>query len=112
MDGFTSIVVAVVTTIGTIVAAALGARQLAGRRGTGTATASLVARWREQAELEKARADLMAEERDRERAARIEAEQKLQDTRHDLDDCVRQRDGAYSDLRAEKRRRAPRGEPT
>jgi hypothetical protein len=102
----TPIIVAVVTTIGVVLAAALGANRLGARRAPGVAANA--ARWRDQAELEKARADLLVEERDRERTGRLEAEQKLGDTRHDLDDCVRQRDKAFSDIRVLERRRAPR----
>lgn len=113
------VIVAIVTSIGTIGAAALGARRLAGRNQDGARNA---ARWREQAELEKARADLLAEQLDDEREARTAVQAtlavertshaadvaKLATTQHDLDDCARQRDNAYSELRQVSDRRALR----
>jgi hypothetical protein len=101
-----SIVVAVVTTIGTIVVAAIAAGLVGRRRGT--SAQAQAGKWRDQADLEKARAELLVEERDRERAGRLEAEAKLVDTRHDLDDCARQRDDLLSDLRLLTRRRTQR----
>jgi hypothetical protein len=113
------LIAAIVTSVGTIGAAALGARRLAGRASDGHRNA---ARWREQAELEKARADYLGEQLDEERDARsalqttLAAERtlhaadlgKLATTQHDLDDCARQRDNAYSELRQVQHRRVPR----
>jgi hypothetical protein len=94
------IVVAIVTSIGTIGAAAFGARRIAGRNPEGARAAS---RWREQAELAAARADVLSDELDDERRARLEAERRLGITQHDLDDCARQRDDAFSELRSQRR---------
>lgn len=102
MGDLVPIVVAIVTSIGTIGAAAFGARRLAGRNPDASRNA---ARWREQAELEKARAELLAEQLDDERESHSTDLRKLATTQHDLDDCARQRDDAYSELRAISHRR-------
>lgn len=117
------ILIAVIGSTGTIVAAIIGARRIVGRSKPDR---GITVAWKEQAELEKARADLLAQERDDERSARSSdresfakalaeerlaregVEAKLVDTRHDYDDCVRQRDDAFSELRLVKRPRPPR----
>jgi hypothetical protein len=100
------LVAAIITSIATLGAAAFGARRWAKVRNRGDGT--MAARWRDQADLEKARADLLDEQLDDERAARMAAEAKLGVTQHDLDDCARQRDNAFSELRQVNRRRIPR----
>jgi chromosome segregation ATPase len=114
VDGLAPILAAIIASVGTIVGAVLGARRLAGHRTKGS-DSTIAAGWRQQAELEKARADLLEEQRDDERDANADAaaristlEGQLNTTRHDLDDCVRQREKAFSDLRALERRRQPR----
>lgn len=119
MGELVTVIVAIIGSATTIVVALIGAKRIAGR---GKPDRSTAVAWKEQAELEKARADLMAQERDDERgarrsdaesAARALAEErtlraaiqdKLSDTQHNLDDCARQRDDAFSELRLVKRR--------
>jgi hypothetical protein len=117
VDGAVTILVAIIGSAGTIVAALIGARQLAGRRNR-TSDRGMAAAWKEQAELEKARADLLDEQLEDEREARKTAleharlaEERLEVTRHDLDDCARQRDNAYATIRAIERRRPNRTPP-
>ena len=120
------ILAAIIGSAGAIIAAIIGARRLVARsrpdRGIAVA-------WKEQAELEKARADLLAQERDDERTARLADRQsfaealakerlaregvegRLSSTQHDLDDCARQRDDVLSELRLVKRRRPPTRPP-
>ena len=117
MDGTITILVAIIGSAGTVIAALIGARQIAGRkaRSSGGNANPIAAQWKEQAELEKARADLLAEQLVEEREGRaadagvLERErQRLAATQHDLDDCARQRDNAYATIRAIERRRQPR----
>lgn len=97
----TAIVVALIATIGTIVVAAIQARHKSGDPAT-------AAKWRNQAELQKARADLLEEQLEDERSAKLIALETMRAAERDLDTCVRQRDAAFSDLRAMERRRRPR----
>lgn len=113
MGDLVPIVVAIVTSIGTIVAAAYGARRISGRNQDGNRNA---ARWREQAELEEARADLLAEQLREERESHasdlgtLASERvRLATTQHDLDDCSRQRDNAYHRIRELERPARNRG---
>lgn len=116
MDGLVPILVAIIGSTGTIVGALLGARRLARRGGRRAGPdADIAAGWRQQAELEKARAELLDEQLSDEREARAAAlariavlEDELRDTHRALDNCVRQRNSAFSDLRAAERRRTPR----
>ncbi|HET7030354.1 MAG TPA: hypothetical protein VFI34_07570 [Candidatus Limnocylindrales bacterium] len=114
MDGAVTILVAIIGSAGTIVAALIGARQIAGRKSKANER-GMAAQWKEQAELASARAELLDEQLADEREAREAAiarnvvlEQQLSTTRHDLDDCSRQRDNAYATIRAIERRRPPR----
>lgn len=116
MGDLTGIVVAVIGTLGTLGGIWLRLRHRAAKSGP-----SAAARWREQYELEKARGDLLEEQRDEARAGLVTKETALETTRHDLDDCTRQRDSAYADLRRgdaaagradDARRRAARGRTT
>lgn len=101
VDDLESILVAIITSIGTLGAAAFGARRLSRRTAEGHGgAAGNAARWREQAELEKARADLLAAERDDAIGVLASERARLATTQHDLDDCSRQRDNAYSRIRA------------
>jgi len=84
---FTPVLVAIITSLGTVAAAALTAGWLQRRRPHAAA-----AKWRDQAELERARAELMTSEN-------AELRAKLADTQRSFDDCARQRDKAWSDLR-------------
>jgi signal transduction histidine kinase len=109
------IIVAIVTSIGTVVAAYFGARKWAGRSkgdGVGDEPDPTAVAWREQAELQQARAELLAEQLREERESHsddlgiLERERRrLADTQHDLDDCSRQRDNAYSRVRQLERER-------
>lgn len=101
--GLVSVVIAVVSTLGGLVALYLRLRWQ--RKPAAAADRSAAAEWRGEAELWQARAGLVAEERDEERSKREAAERTLASTRHDLDDCTRQRDDAYSELRLIGRRR-------
>ena len=110
MDGLTPIVVALIGTAGTVAVAAIQARHRSGQSTT-------AARWREQAELEKARADLLEEQLEDERAKAASAVEAMRDsdrelvmTRRELTSVRRELDNAYSDLRAVERRRRPRAE--
>jgi len=119
MDGVvqlvSAIIVTLIGTIGSVVVVWLRVRN----RGIATG-ATAAKRWRDQAEDWKARSELVTEERDdaiagrrtdaeaaeraikAERDLRAAAEGRLATTQHDLDDCSRQRDNAYSELRIRK----------
>lgn len=116
MDGIAPVIAAVVTTIGSVIVAWLGARKyVASRPAAGNAKA--IAQWRERAELEATRAELLEEQRDDARAERdagiterATMTSKLTDTQHDLDNCARQLSNARAELRQIHRRQAPRGD--
>jgi hypothetical protein len=116
VDGLAPILVAIIGSAGTVLGALIGAGYLARRgRKRGQDDPNVAGRWREQADLEKARADLLDEQLNDEREARhaaIEANRGLladiKRTRDDLDDCARQRDNAYATIRAIERRPEPR----
>lgn len=96
------VIAAIITTLGGLITLYFGSRRYARRAEGGN---SVGKRWREEAELWQARAERNADDRDAEKAGRLATEQALATTRHDLDDCERQLDGARSDLRALERRR-------
>lgn len=103
MDDLVPIIVAIVTSVGTIAAAAFGARRLSGSSKDNPRN---TARWREQAELQEARADLLAEQLREERESHAadlgilaRERDRLSTTQHDLDDCARQRDNAWHRIR-------------
>lgn len=110
MDGFAPILVAIITTAGTIAGIALGARRL-GKLGLGDAQLQVNQTLRELVDVTSAKADIWKEKYDQEvlahaadRALAVSDKQvlveKLRLTQHDLDDCERQKDGLYSELRA------------
>jgi len=105
MGDFTPILVAVITSVATVAAAALGAGWLQRRQRQPAA-----AKWRDQAELAQAKAELMATENaglqrtnSDLRTENADLRERLAGTQNDLDDCARQRDKAWSDLRVAKR---------
>jgi hypothetical protein len=95
MGDFLPIIAAVVTTVGTIVGGVLLTRRLS-KLGLSTEQLQVNRTLRELAETEKAKREIVEQERDALKA-------RLTDTQHDLDDCARQRDNAYSELRIRKR---------
>lgn len=114
MGDFVPIVVAIVTSIGSVIAAYFGARKWVGRskNAEGGGEDETAAGWREQAELQQARADLLAEQLREERESHaddvgiLERERRrLADTQHDLDECDRRLDNAYSRIRQLERER-------
>lgn len=114
MGDFGPVFIAVVSTAGTILAAAFGARRL-GKLGLGPDQLQVNATLRELADVATAKAKIWEERYNAEVTAR-KADQalavsdktlvvdRLRLTQHDLDDCVRQRDNLYSELRTRARR--------
>jgi len=113
--------VAAITTAGTIAVAYLGARIRSSRNGGGQLTDDV--KLRDNQAVAEARADIWKERYEREVAGRdadralavsdkAEVLRTLELTRHDLDDCRRERSNLYAELRSAQqlaeRRRRPR----
>lgn len=103
MDGFLPVVAAVITTVGTIIGGVLLTRRLQ-KLGLSNEQLQVNTTLRELAETEKAKREIVEGEREALR-------ERLTDTQHDLDDCTRQRDNAYAELRGVARRRTTRPDP-
>lgn len=115
----TPVLVAIITTLGTIVVAYLAARS--GTLGGRLSRVEEAAKWKERYETERAKVDEWRDrfERERERAetetaARREAERRADYAERDADACTRRLDNLYSELRASgrlvDRRSVPREE--
>lgn len=100
MSEFLPIVAAVVSTVGALWAGSVVTRRLS-KFGLSTEQLTVQKTLRELAEVERAKRELLESDN-------VSLRERLRDTQHDLDDCARQRDNAYSELRGMKSRRAPR----
>lgn len=115
MDGVVAVLVAIIGSAGLVGSALVGALVQSRRIGRGTG-GGLATKWRDLHDAAVARSELMEEQRDDEHTFRLAAEERERDTalrlratQDGLDDCVRQRQRAESDLAAVERRRAARG---
>lgn len=121
MGDFGPVIVAVVATLGALFTGWLAARRLS-RLGLGDTQLQVNTSLRELAEVERAKAAIWKDKYDQEVLARgadsalavsdkAAVVSQLRLTQHDLDDCQRQRDDLYSELRLTTRGHRPSPAP-
>lgn len=102
MSDFLPIIAAVVSTVGALWAGYQATKRLS-KFGLSTEQLQVSKTLRELAEVERAKRALLEED-----IATLR--QRLRDTQHALDDCSRQRDDVYAELRGVRFRKKPRAE--